>query len=83
MQRLRFRPARERLKSPNFGVPDVVKRRIDILCKARPYWVHERPGIVEFLSTLKADLVRPFLNGEHTAQPAVVATPKNELENPK
>ena len=64
-------------------MPGVVQRCIEIVSSARPYWVHERPGIVELLSTLKADLIRLSLNGEQAAQPTVVATPKNELENPK
>jgi hypothetical protein len=58
-------------------------QRQPYIINTRAYWVQERPGIVEFLSTLKADLVRPSIDREHAAQPTVMAAPKDELENPK
>jgi hypothetical protein len=73
----------ERIKSPALrGVSGRVQRQTNVIDNTRTYWVHERPGIIEFLSTLKADLVRPSLNGEHAAQSAVMAAPKGKLENP-
>ena len=47
---------------------------------ARPYGVHQRPGIFEFLPALQADLVRPLLDREHTAPLAVMAS-EGKLEN--
>jgi hypothetical protein len=44
--------------------------------------VHLRPRILKFLSTVKADLIRPLLDGEHAAELTVLAA-KNQSENPK
>jgi hypothetical protein len=44
---------------------------------------HYRSTGVKFLSTLKADPVRPFLDREHTAHLAVMTRPEYKLENPQ
>jgi hypothetical protein len=44
---------------------------------------HYRSLEVKFLSTLKADPVRPFLDRKHTAHPAVMTSPEYKLENPQ
>ena len=46
----------------------------------RPHGVHQLPGILKFPSTLKADLVGPLLDSEHTAQMTVMTT-KDKLED--
>jgi hypothetical protein len=63
-----------------FGVPDAVQRHIRTVGNIRPLGVHQSPRILKFLSTLTANLVRPFLDREHTAHLAVM-TPQDKLEN--
>ena len=60
---------------PDMVRPDMVrrKRHMGAIGNARPYGVHQRPGILKFLPTLQADLVRPFLDREHTTALAVMA----------
>jgi hypothetical protein len=48
----------------------------------RPYGVHQRPEILKFPSTLQVNLVRPFLDREHTTPLAVMA-PEGKPESPK
>jgi hypothetical protein len=43
--------------------------------------MHSRPRIFQFLSAVKADLVRPLFYGEHPAQLDVMA-PEGELKHP-
>ncbi|SPE44675.1 hypothetical protein SBA7_460029 [Candidatus Sulfotelmatobacter sp. SbA7] len=58
------------------------KRQGQAIGNARPYGVHPRPGILEFLATLQADLIRSLLDGEHST-PLAGTAPKGKLENPK
>jgi hypothetical protein len=67
----------------NFGRCDRVQGRMCIIGNARSYRVHELPRVLEFPSTLHADLVRPSFNCEHAAQMAVVTAPKGKLKNPE
>jgi len=57
------------------------KLRETVFATRSKLW-HQRPRILELLSTLQADLVRPFLDGEHTTLSAVMA-PEGKLENPQ
>jgi hypothetical protein len=61
---------------PDFACPDVLqrKRHMGAIGTTRPHRVHQRPGIVEFLPALQADLVRPLVDCEYTATLAVMAT---------
>jgi hypothetical protein len=63
-----------------FGVPDAIQRHIRTVGNIRPLAVHQGQRILEFLSALTADLVRPFLDREHAAHLAVM-TPQDKLEN--
>jgi hypothetical protein len=47
-----------------------------------PDRTHQLPRVGEFVTTLEADLVRSFLDGDYAAQ-FVVVTPEGKLENPK
>jgi hypothetical protein len=44
--------------------------------------MHQSPGILELLSTLQADLVRPFLDRENTTALVMMAS-ESKLNNPK
>jgi hypothetical protein len=46
---------------------------------ARLYRVHQRPGIVEFLSAIQTDLIGALVDREHTA-PLAVAASKGKAE---
>jgi hypothetical protein len=48
----------------------------------RRHRVHQYPGILEFLPTLQADLVGPFLDREYSATLAVMAA-DSKLEHGK
>src|ERR1700730_16030180 len=74
----------------SFSVSVVVERhaikrhavagRIGPIGNAQPYGVHQSPGILKFLSTVQADLVRPFLDREHGSPFAVMAS-EGKLEH--
>jgi hypothetical protein len=51
-----------------------VQGRIGPIGNSQPYGVHQSPGILKFLSTVQADLVRPFLDREHGSPFAVMAS---------
>src|ERR1700675_3961311 len=57
-----------------------VQERIGPIGNAQPYGVHQSPGILKFLSTVQADLVRPFLDREHGSPFAVMAS-EGKLEH--
>jgi hypothetical protein len=48
---------------------------------ARRQGVHQRPRILDFLSTLQADPICPFLDREHPTQ--LVMAPEGKLESPQ
>src|SRR5271157_1325265 len=78
------RSTHRRLIWPDRVWADMVrrKRQAEATGNARPYGVHPRPGILEFLATLQADLIRSFPDGEHSAALAVTA-PEGKLKDPK
>ena len=53
-----------------------------LISNTRRQAVHQSPRIFKFPSTLDANLVRPFFDGEYAAQLAMVA-PKGKLVNLK
>src|ERR1700676_1455893 len=57
-----------------------VQERSGPIGNAQPYGVHQSPGILKFLSTVQADLVRPFLDREHGSPFAVMAS-EGKLEH--
>ena len=63
-----------------FDVPGTAQASVGIVRNTPSQGVHLGPRILKLLPTLKADLVRPFLDGEYTAQLAVL-TPEGKLEN--
>ena len=65
-----------------FSLPCGIKRRTGIVSNTRLQGVHRFPGIFKFASTLDADLVCPFLDGEHATQLAMMAS-KSKLQDPK
>jgi len=65
----------------DFRGPRAVQRRVCILTIGS-YRVHQVPRIRKLLATFQAHLVRPFPDGEHVAQSAVMAS-AGELENPE
>jgi hypothetical protein len=65
----------------SLGVSGTAQSRVGNVSHARRDRVHQFPRIWKFQSTLQADLIRPFLDGEYTAQAAVM-TPESKLDNP-
>src|ERR1700724_1526430 len=81
----RGKPRLYRSDYPSFSVSVVVERRAmqgrsGNIGNAQPYGVHQSPGILKFLATVQADLVRPFLDCEHGSPFAVMAS-EGKLEH--
>src|ERR1700674_690496 len=83
-RRLRWGKPRLYRSDRSFSVSVVVERRaiqrravqgrIGPIGNAQPYGVHQSPGILKFLSTVQADLVRPFLDREDRSPLAGMAS---------